>query len=170
MLVSTLLELIKTHSSSEPIRILNVGYGPAEELQRLIRALPEVDKCVIHLIDFSEETIEYAKDRLKDAMIETRRLPTVEFIQDSVHNLIKEASRKKQSKAYGDYDFVYCAGLFDYLSDKVCMRLLKLFCSWVKPSGKVLATNVHPSNPHRGLMEHLLEWYLIYRDENDVIA
>jgi extracellular factor (EF) 3-hydroxypalmitic acid methyl ester biosynthesis protein len=26
-------------------------------------------------------------------------------------------------------------------------------------------TNVHSSNSQRGVMEHVLEWYLIYRDE-----
>ena len=29
-------------------------------------------------------------------------------------------------------------------------------------------TNVDPSNPNRYQMEHLLEWNLIYRDEDDM--
>jgi extracellular factor (EF) 3-hydroxypalmitic acid methyl ester biosynthesis protein len=33
------------------------------------------------------------------------------------------------------------------------------------PGSTVLVTNVHSSNPQRVLMEHLLEWHLIYRDE-----
>ena len=60
---------------------------------------------------------------------------------------------------------MYCAGLFDYLSDKVCARLLQYFVARTNPGGKVLVTNVHSSNPQRISMEHLLEWHLIYRDE-----
>jgi extracellular factor (EF) 3-hydroxypalmitic acid methyl ester biosynthesis protein len=31
--------------------------------------------------------------------------------------------------------------------------------------GTVMVTNVHANNPHKNVMEHLLEWHLIYRDE-----
>ncbi len=31
-----------------------------------------------------------------------------------------------------------------------------------------MTTNVHPINPDRFTMEHLLEWYLIYRDETQM--
>lgn len=64
-----------------------------------------------------------------------------------------------------EFDAVYCAGLFDYLSDKVCARLLSYFASRSKPGGQLLVTNVHSDNPEKFGMEHLLEWYLIYRDE-----
>ena len=33
-----------------------------------------------------------------------------------------------------------------------------------------MTTNVHPRNPERFTMEHLLEWYLIYRDEAQMAA
>jgi extracellular factor (EF) 3-hydroxypalmitic acid methyl ester biosynthesis protein len=35
----------------------------------------------------------------------------------------------------------------------------------MRRGGRLLVTNVHSSNPERPGMEHLLEWYLIYRDE-----
>jgi extracellular factor (EF) 3-hydroxypalmitic acid methyl ester biosynthesis protein len=63
------------------------------------------------------------------------------------------------------FDFVYCAGLFDYLSDKMCERLLRYFASCTNPGGLMLATNVHSCNPGKLGMAHLLEWHLIYRDE-----
>jgi extracellular factor (EF) 3-hydroxypalmitic acid methyl ester biosynthesis protein len=66
------------------------------------------------------------------------------------------------------FDFVYCAGLFDYLSEKVCQRLLRYFAARTKPDGTILVTNVHSSNPEKNTMEHLLEWHLIYRDEEEM--
>jgi extracellular factor (EF) 3-hydroxypalmitic acid methyl ester biosynthesis protein len=63
---------------------------------------------------------------------------------------------------------VYCAGLFDYFSDSICQRLTALFYSWIRPGGSVVVTNVDPSNPNRFQMEHILEWNLVYRDEEEM--
>jgi len=65
---------------------------------------------------------------------------------------------------------VYCAGLFDYLSDKVCTRLLQHFAGRVGGGGRLLVTNVHANNPGKFGMEHLLEWHLIYRNEESLSA
>ena len=67
------------------------------------------------------------------------------------------------------HDLIYCAGLFDYLSDRVCQRLLELFYSWVNPGGLVIGTNVKHSKPILYFMEFLFEWHLIYRDESDML-
>jgi extracellular factor (EF) 3-hydroxypalmitic acid methyl ester biosynthesis protein len=58
---------------------------------------------------------------------------------------------------------VYCAGLFDYLSDQICRRLVNLMYEWLVPGGLLLVTNVEPCNPLRNGMEHLLDWHLVYR-------
>jgi extracellular factor (EF) 3-hydroxypalmitic acid methyl ester biosynthesis protein len=68
------------------------------------------------------------------------------------------------------YDFVYCAGLFDYLPDTVCRQLLGVVYDWVAPGGLVIATNVDPSNPIRNWLAFLLDWHLIYRDARRMAA
>jgi extracellular factor (EF) 3-hydroxypalmitic acid methyl ester biosynthesis protein len=45
---------------------------------------------------------------------------------------------------------------------------VRLFLEWTAPGGLVLVTNVHSSNPIRGYMEHVVEWYLEYRDEQQL--
>ena len=67
------------------------------------------------------------------------------------------------------YDIIYCAGLFDYLSDRVCTKLVRLFYQWCEPGGRVIVTNVHSSNPVKGLMEHIMEWHLVTRDKSDMV-
>jgi extracellular factor (EF) 3-hydroxypalmitic acid methyl ester biosynthesis protein len=52
----------------------------------------------------------------------------------------------------------------------VCSRLLGYFAARTRPGGQLLVTNVHSSNPEKYGMEHLLEWYLIYRDERGMDA
>ena len=64
-----------------------------------------------------------------------------------------------------EFDAVYCAGLFDYLPDKVCARLMQHFAGRIRHGGKLLVTNVHSDCPEKFSMEHILEWYLIYRDQ-----
>ncbi|MDB5895134.1 MAG: SAM-dependent methyltransferase [Rhodoferax sp.] len=153
----------------EPIHVLNVGCGPAIEVQRLIASHPQPERLFFTLMDFSEETLAYTRSRIAEACAERGVRLEVEWVNDSVHNLLKRASsaavRQLDEKRF---DFVYCAGLFDYLSDKVCQRLLQYFAARTRPGGTILATNVHRSNPERHTMEHLLEWHLIYRDESDM--
>ena len=171
ILVDTLREHItrlrKQNPGTSP-RILNVGCGPAIELQRLIRQSRAIEICDITLIDFSQETLDYTAARLDEASEESGIKPKITLSHQSVHGLLRQASRLDQSEAWGDYDIVYCAGLFDYLSDRVCTRLLGLFHQWCNAHGQILVTNVHPSNPARHWMEHLLEWYLIYRGESEM--
>jgi SAM-dependent methyltransferase len=152
-------------SRQRPLRILNVGCGPAVELQQLLRREPALADCEITLIDFSEETLNYAREQLETAMTESGIRPDIQYVQESVHGLLRRATKGDDGASDSHYDVLYCAGLFDYLSDRICSRLLNLFHQWCAPGGEILATNVHPSNPARNWMEHLLEWYLIYRDE-----
>jgi extracellular factor (EF) 3-hydroxypalmitic acid methyl ester biosynthesis protein len=65
---------------------------------------------------------------------------------------------------------IYCAGIFDYLSDRICKRLMNIFYSMLDPGGLLIGTNVDASNPSRNGMEYLLEWHLIYRNEEQLKA
>lgn len=144
--------------------ILNVGCGPAVEVQRFIRNNELSEECVFTLMDFNEPTLEYTKGRIQKAMTDSNRQPVVNFIQRSIDELLKDVHDQTE-EIVPTYDLVYCAGLFDYFPDNVCRNLVNLYYRWVKPGGRLVVTNVTPSNPERYTQEHLLEWYLIYRDE-----
>jgi extracellular factor (EF) 3-hydroxypalmitic acid methyl ester biosynthesis protein len=150
------------------LRVLNIGCGPAGEIQRFVRTNPLADHCHFQLMDFNAETLEYARGAIAQSAAESCRTPTVTFIQKSINELLKDAARGATGRngvPALSADLVYCAGLFDYLSDKVSARLLQLLHRWVSPGGLVVATNVHPRNDVRYFLDHLLDWNLIYRDE-----
>lgn len=149
--------------AGRPFRVLNVGCGPAVEIQRFLQEYPEPQWLSFDLVDFSDETLAWTRDKLGQINARLRNKVDIRMVHDSVHQLLKRRIDTSQSSA--EFDVVYCAGLFDYLSDKVCARLLSYFASRMAPDGRVLVTNVHSDNPGRHAMEHLLEWYLIYRDE-----
>jgi extracellular factor (EF) 3-hydroxypalmitic acid methyl ester biosynthesis protein len=157
-------EARRVSRQDRPLKILNIGCGPALELQRFIANSELSARAEFTLMDFSEETLAHARDKLTTAQKTGGRTPEIEYLHQSIHGLLKEALQRRANPEK-TYDLIYCAGLFDYLSDRICRRLLQLFYAWTNPGGLVIATNVHPSNPARHYMEHILEWYLIHRDE-----
>lgn len=156
-------------AAGRPFRVLNVGCGPAFEIQRFAREYAEPDRLSFQLVDFSEETLEFTRGSIQRAAREAGRSVQVEMVHESVHELLKRRIAV-EDPSVREFDAVYCAGLFDYLSDKVCARLLSHFAARTRPGGRVLVTNVHSNNPERYGMEHLLEWYLIYRDEAKMLS
>ena len=154
------------------LRVLNVGCGPAIEVQQFLHQSPHADDCTLELVDFNDETLAYARRVIDDAIAATGRHPELRMVHESIHGLLRQASRPGADRlrhASGEYHLVYCAGLFDYLSDRICKRLLRLFIHSVVPGGLVVATNVDPSNPMRQFMEHVLEWNLIHRSKQQML-
>jgi len=148
-------------------RILNVGCGPAIEIQRFLQSYPAPELLSFELVDFSEETLNWTQNKLSSIVEKINKPVTIEFVQGSVQQLLKKRIDPTSDNAR-EFDAVYCAGLFDYLSDKVCIKLTSYFATRINHGGALLITNVHSSNPVKFCMEHLLDWYLIYRNENEV--
>ncbi len=64
---------------------------------------------------------------------------------------------------------IYSIGLIDYFDDRIVTRLQGWIHSCLAPGGRSILGNFHTSNPTRGLMDHLLDWRLIHRDEADML-
>lgn len=150
--------------SGRPFRILNVGCGPAIEIQRFLQRYPNPEFLSFDLVDFSEETLARTREILTSISENMGKPIIINYIHESVHQLLKRSVERNMPDAK-EFDAAYCAGLFDYFSDKVCSRLTSHFAMRTRSNGKLLITNVHSSNPDKWSMEHLMEWYLIYRDE-----
>ncbi len=158
----------KARIEGRQLTVINVGCGPAIEIQRFLSEFDAPHFLRFELIDFSVDTLDYTRRAIDAAAIKAGADLQVTYTHNSVNELIK---RRVHSEMPSPCDAIYCAGLFDYLSDKVCTRLLEYFVSRTNSGGSVLVTNVHVSNPDRLFtMEHLLEWYLIYRDETHLAA
>ena len=163
-LVQTLVnEALRLRRANRPARIFNVACGPAREIQRFLAENPLSEEARFTLLDFNVETLQYVSHVLDDLKRTKGRGTKIEYVKRSVHHILKEGGRAADRAAEDRYDLVYCAGLFDYLSNQVCQRLMNLMYDWLSPGGLLVATNVEPSNPLRNGMEHLLDWHLIYR-------
>ena len=163
-------ETQRVASEGRPARIFNLGCGPAQEVQNFLAHEEVSDKADFLLLDFNDETLSYTTRTLKDLQMRYKRQTSIKFERKSVQQVLKDSTRSARSESSPRYDFVYCAGLFDYLSDRVCRRLLQVFYEMVAPGGLVLATNVHVRNPSKHWMECVMDWHLVYRDEQQFRA
>lgn len=137
---------------------LTIGCGPAEETWRFIRADPHAGSLALDLLDFDAETLAWTANRLADACRQTGRTPALRYLHESVYDL----ARKRPATVVPGYDLVICAGLFDYLTDAFCKRVIEFGARSLLPGGTLLVTNVSRSDASFGLSE-VLEWDLIYR-------
>ena len=151
-------------------RIFNLGCGPAKEVQSFLAFDDLCDRAELSLLDFNEETLERTGSILSDIKMKLRRTTRLNMIKRSVHQILKEGAKIGEVETGAQYDVVYCAGLFDYLSDRICKRLLEIFYEMLAPGGLLVATNVEASNPTRGVMEYIMDWYLIYRNAEQLKA
>lgn len=163
-------EARKALQNGKLLRVMNLGCGPAIEIQKLIMEDEISENCEFHLLDFNEETITYARTLLQELIRQSGKKIELKFIHKSTHELLKDVATRNKSAFQHSFNMIYCAGLFDYLSDRVCKRILEVFYNWLEPGGRLIATNVHPRNSIRYFMEHLVEWHLIYRDESMMAA
>lgn len=166
-LIETLARETRRRVGRGKTRVFNLACGPAVEVQRFLRERDESDLVEIDLLDFNAETLEYTRERMDEARRDGGRETKLRYFQRSVHQLLRAASQGGEEEFSG-YDIVYCAGLFDYLSQRVCKKLVELFCTMVRPGGLVIVTNVASSNPRKAWMEYLMEWNLIYRGREDM--
>jgi extracellular factor (EF) 3-hydroxypalmitic acid methyl ester biosynthesis protein len=163
-------ETARVSGASRPARVLNLACGPAIEVQRFLAEKEISERADLTLIDFNEETLQHAGAKLGEIKARFKRSTPVQFVKKSVHQILKETGKSIERSPELQYDFIYCTGLFDYLSDQVCKRLMTAFYQWLAPGGLLLATNVHPSNPIRNGIEHLLDWNLVYRTARQALG
>jgi extracellular factor (EF) 3-hydroxypalmitic acid methyl ester biosynthesis protein len=145
-------------------RILSLGCGPAWEVREFIEESELCNSTQFTLLDFDEETLRHTSEALAQRQRRFSRSTSINMVRRSVHQLLKNSVRSDNLSGDGKFDFIYCAGLFDYLSDRTCKQLIGLFYDWLNPKGLVLVTNVTPASPNQGSLELILDWHLIYRD------
>jgi SAM-dependent methyltransferase len=86
----------------------------------------------------------------------------VEAIDGSVRTLLA------RSHKLGKFDFIYASGLYDYLQDKVAVKLTKTCLQMLKPKGTFLFANYAEGNPDAGYRETVMNWVLLLRSEVDM--
>ncbi len=163
-------EASRARRRGRPLKIFNLGCGPAREVQEFLAESELSNHAQFTLLDFNDQTLASTGQILEDLKRRHQRSTGVRMVKKSVAQVIKEAGRAASEVFTPDYDLVYCAGLFDYMPDHVCERLMSIFHNLVAPGGLLLATNVDEYNPSRNWMEFCVDWHLIYRNHARMLA
>jgi extracellular factor (EF) 3-hydroxypalmitic acid methyl ester biosynthesis protein len=146
--------LEKATGSKNRSRILNVASGPCRDIYEFLSGATgdTIKKVSIHCIDQDANAIKYAERLLasfsKQVSFENRNI--------------------FRSRMDGTYDLIWSAGLFDYLEDRLFVRLLKKLSAVVAPGGELVIGNFSNQNTHRSYME-FARWHLIHRDEDELL-
>jgi extracellular factor (EF) 3-hydroxypalmitic acid methyl ester biosynthesis protein len=151
------------------VKILTVGCGPAHEVRMFMREHQCADKAEFTLIDFDPETIEYVNRTLTELKRAHGRTTGIRVIKKSVQQMLKQFMQTARTDGGEQYDLIYCAGLFDYLPDLIVRTLIAHFQDLLAPGGLQLVTNLdlHGSTKE---MEYFLDWHLIYRNTQAMLA
>ncbi len=127
-------------------RILAVACGHLREADALDRGLPRPGRFVA--LDQDGSSLEVAQA--------DHPVLALEPVCDSVLSLVRGAE-------LGKFDYIYSAGLYDYLSDEFGRRLTAKLAGMLAPGGRLLIANMVPALPGAGYMEAVMDWWLIYR-------
>ena len=161
--------VLTANKGQERVKILNLGCGPAVEIEQFAESDAACGSTDFTLIDFNTETLDHVRSNMIPKVMRVRPETQIETQQRSVHEIIQmsmgEDADVETHAGHQQYDMVYCAGLFDYFRDTTCGFLIQLFYSWVKPGGLVLVTNVTPAHSSIAIMGLVLDWNLELRDE-----
>jgi hypothetical protein len=141
---------------------LSLGSGSAEEILTFVEE-SELDRPVhATLIDLDAYALADFSDRLQ-------YLATDQFDARLVNADVLALIRGRNDfQIEGPYDMSYCAGLFDYFSDRTCKRILSLLIENTRSGGIVIVTNVHRNNHTRHFMDYGGAWDIVHRDEDQM--
>jgi len=149
-------------------RILNAGCGPAREVQDFLKETQLSNQADFLLMDFNEETLLHAGQKLVEAKRRYSRRTPIRTEQISVYELLKRTQRRHDGAE--QFDLIYCAGLFDYLAPDTCRALLEMWHDSLSPGGLMLIANMTDTKPFRHFIEFILDWQLIYRNSREIMS
>lgn len=92
-----------------------------------------------------------------------RSLPgKIETITHSINAILKG------EYCVHDVDYIYSAGLYDYLPQAVAIRLSRKLGAMLRPGGRLLFANFADDIWDAGFMEAVMDWKLILRSAQDM--
>jgi extracellular factor (EF) 3-hydroxypalmitic acid methyl ester biosynthesis protein len=142
-------------STTGRAHIMSLACGPGREIFDALSgsALNAVD---VTALDIDQDALNVIKKQS-----EQQKIPI-----HALHGNLIYLATGRQQMDLPPQDLIYSIGLIDYFNDGLVIKLIDWIFDCLRPGGRVILGNFHPRNPSRGLMDQVLDWPLIYRDEN----
>jgi extracellular factor (EF) 3-hydroxypalmitic acid methyl ester biosynthesis protein len=148
------------NSNGRTTQVTSLACGPATEVFDAFQQIPDPTALSVNLLDIDLQALAHVAEKREEARLQNR----MRLLND---NLIYLALGRTKTDIH-DQDLVYSIGLIDYFNDKLVVKLMNLVHSMLRPGGKVILGNFHPRNECKAMMDHVLDWKLIHRTEEDM--
>lgn len=149
----------KSHS-----KILSIASGPAQEIQYLVTEdLTLLSECSIQLLDQDLEALKLSQRSIESIVRAQKGSVNIQFQHLAIKNIIESGAPEQ------NYDLIYTAGLFDYLTAPVAKAAAQQLFHSLAPGGSLIIGNFDVSAPNRFGMALVTDWHLIYRTEQELI-
>lgn len=147
-------------TSGRPAQVTSLACGPARELFDVYETLPDPGALASTLVDIDLHALAHVADH-RDRIKLERQMTLVH------ENLVYLATGRAKAP-FCEQDLVYSIGLIDYFADDFVVKLLDFVHGTLRAGGRVVLGNFHPRNGTRAVMDHVLDWKLIHRTEDDM--
>lgn len=137
-------------------RVLSVACGSSPDLRRVLPELLAAPGASVVINDADADGLSFSSRALSQLGERLRVVAGDVFM----------AMRKLQRLE--PFDVILAGGLFDYLSDKQIIWLLRRLSARLRPGGSLHFTNIAENNPDRVWIEHCGDWVLVERSEEQL--
>jgi SAM-dependent methyltransferase len=148
--------ILKALVAKPTARIASIGCGGCRDLSMVQDYIP-ADHGRFVLVDADADALAFARERLDQL---DGRCTFINGRVPRVLTKLRDAER---------FDLVVAGGLFDYLSDRWAVATLEAIRTMLGPGGRLFLSNIAAGNPFRPWIEYLADWWLIERQESDMM-
>jgi SAM-dependent methyltransferase len=134
----------------EAPRVLSIACGHLREAQ-LSNAVQAKAISEFIALDQDGESLAVVENEQRELNVRAKHASVGRFV--------------KSREELGAFDLVYSAGLYDYLNDDIAMTVTDAMFRSLRPGGRLVVANFAPELRDIGIMEAIMDWRLIYRDE-----
>lgn len=166
-----LIDKIKSLSATKDRFISgSLACGPAREIVDFLHQVDpsESSKYSFILMDQDLDALLNAKRNISDVVLARGLKCELIFAPLSVRSVL-EQTEEAQFLSSVKFDFLYTAGLYDYLTQPVAKALSMTLFESVKPGGMFIVGNFHPDNPTKTISELVADWRLVHRGDEQML-
>lgn len=160
----------KTLTTESNNNVLSVACGPAVEIREFIRSvdIQESESFNFFLLDQDEDALLDAKKDIDTIMLNKDVRSKFNFVNASIRKIFERKGLSFIEPGI-KFDFIYTAGLFDYLDQKAAKFLTSILFNSLAKNGTLVIGNFNVSLTSKTSMEMALDWHLIYRNEQQML-
>jgi hypothetical protein len=160
-------KIYKKKNSNKKLNILSVASGHCRELTESTEFLN--GNVNVFALDQDELSLNVIENDYK------KKGYDVQVIECSITKLFKKQNCENILSLNNgeEFDFIWSAGLYDYLKLSTCQALTKSLFSMVKPGGQLMLANFLNNNdvteqPGPGYLELFMNWALDYKSIDEI--